>query len=164
LGSGSFARVKKAKYNNQLVAIKILHCYNSSKSDFQKEVDELSRSNHENIIKFITSGQWKERNDLFYCLVVEFADTGSLHHVLHETCLEYTLGHAISWLLQTARAVNYLHTRDLKPTIHRDLKPLNLLLTQGGTLLKVCDFGTACNLRTMMTANKGTADYIAPEV
>ena len=163
MGRGSFARVIKAKYNNQLVAIKILYGNNSSKS-FQKEVDELSRSNHENIIKFITSGQWKEGNNLSYCLVVEFADTGSLHHVLHETSLEYTLGHAISWLLQTARAVNYLHTRDLKPTIHRDLKPLNLLLMEGGTLLKVCGFDTACNLRTMMTSEIGTVDHMAPEV
>lgn len=38
--------------------------------------------------------------------------------------LNYTLGHAISWLHQTACAVNYLHTSNAKPILHRDLKPL----------------------------------------
>ena len=33
----------------------------------------------------------------------------------------------------------------------------------GGTLLKVCDFGTACNLKTVMTVNKGSPCWIAPE-
>ena len=33
----------------------------------------------------------------------------------------------------------------------------------GGTLLKVCDFGNACNLKTQMTREKGSACWIAPE-
>lgn len=62
---------------------------------------------------------WRDKQDLFKCIVIELADMGSLHHLLHETTLDYTLGHAVSWLLQTARAINYLHTRPPKPTIHR---------------------------------------------
>ena len=33
----------------------------------------------------------------------------------------------------------------------------------GGTLLKVCDFGTVCDLRTQMTMEKGSPCWIAPE-
>ena len=33
----------------------------------------------------------------------------------------------------------------------------------GGTWLKICDFGTACNLKTIMTVNKGSPCWIAPE-
>ena len=165
LGAGSFAHVRKAIYNNQIVALKIFDRQSAKESDdFFKEVLELSRSNHENIIKLFAYGLWRDKIDFFKCMVIEYAETGSLHSVLHDKKLEYTLGHSISWLLQTARAVNYLHTRGPKPTIHRDLKPLNLLLMQGGTLLKVCDFGSACNLRTMMTVNKGTTCWISPEV
>ena len=40
----------------------------------------------------------------------------------------------------------------------------SLLLVQGGTLLKICDFGTACDLHTYMTNNKGSAAWMAPEV
>lgn len=46
----------------------------------------------------------------------------------------------------------------------RDLKPPNLLLEMGGKVLKICDFGTACDLKTNMTNNKGSAAWMAPEV
>lgn len=48
--------------------------------------------------------------------------------------------------------------------IHRDLKPLNLLLKMGGTLLKICDFGTVTDKATLMSNNRGTASWMAPEV
>ncbi len=40
----------------------------------------------------------------------------------------------------------------------------SLLLVQGGTVLKICDFGTACDAHTHMTNNKGSAAWMAPEV
>lgn len=50
------------------------------------------------------------------------------------------------------------------PLIHRDLKPPNLLLINGGRKLKICDFGTVADKATMMTNNKGSAAWMAPEV
>ncbi|KAH0551229.1 Mitogen-activated protein kinase kinase kinase 7, partial [Cotesia glomerata] len=43
-----------------------------------------------------------------------------------------------------------------------DFKPPNLLLILGGRTLKICDFGTACDLN--MTNNKGSAAWMALEV
>jgi serine/threonine protein kinase len=40
----------------------------------------------------------------------------------------------------------------------------SLLLVNGGTILKICDFGTACDIHTHMTNNKGSAAWMAPEV
>lgn len=60
--------------------------------------------------------------------------------------------------------MEYLHAMKPKPLIHRDLKPPNLLLVMGGTLLKICDFGTAADKQTYMTNNKGSAAWMAPEV
>ncbi|CAF94165.1 unnamed protein product, partial [Tetraodon nigroviridis] len=37
-------------------------------------------------------------------------------------------------------------------------------LVAGGTVLKICDFGTACDIQTHMTNNKGSAAWMAPEV
>ena len=31
-------------------------------------------------------------------------------------------------------------------------------------MLKICDFGTACDIQTHMTNNKGSAAWMAPEV
>ena len=50
------------------------------------------------------------------------------------------------------------------PYLYRDLKPPNLLLTKGAKVLKVCDFGTACELSTIMSDNRGSAAWMAPEV
>ncbi|XP_066594510.1 mitogen-activated protein kinase kinase kinase 7 isoform X2 [Prorops nasuta] len=96
---------------------------------------------------------------------MEYAEGGSLYNILHNNPrVHYTAGHAMSWALQCARGVAYLHSMKPKPLIHRDLKPPNLLLVMGGQMLKICDFGTACDLNTYMTNNKGSAAWMAPEV
>jgi mitogen-activated protein kinase kinase kinase 7 len=90
-----------------------------------------------------------------------------LSEVLHSRPhRRYSAGHAISWALQCARGVSYLHSLQPK-VIHRDLKPPNLLLVdKGGTQLKICDFGTARDLTTLghLTNNQGSAAWMAPEV
>ena len=40
----------------------------------------------------------------------------------------------------------------------------SLLLLKGCTQLKICDFGTVCDAQTVMTNNKGSAAWMAPEV
>lgn len=62
------------------------------------------------------------------------------------------------------QGVAHLHGMSPKPLIHRDLKPLNLLLTNKGRNLKICDFGTVADKSTMMTNNRGSAAWMAPEV
>jgi len=62
------------------------------------------------------------------------------------------------------KGVAYLHGMSPKPLIHRDLKPLNLLLTNKGRNLKICDFGTVADKSSMMTNNRGSAAWMAPEV
>lgn len=51
----------------------------------------------------------------------------------------------------------------LKLTVH-PLCCFSLLLVARGTVLKICDFGTACDIQTYMTNNKGSAAWMAPEV
>lgn len=59
------------------------------------------------------------------------------------------------------QAVEYLHNINV---IHRDLKPLNILLTDQCRCPKVCDFGTVREKATTMTGKRGTPAYMAPEV
>lgn len=130
------------------------------KKAFTIEVRQLSRVIHPNIVKLYGACT---KNPV--CLVMEYAEGGSLYNVLHcNPQPQYTAGHAMSWALQCARGVAYLHNMKPKPLIHRDLKPPNLLLVMGGQTLKICDFGTACDLNTYMTNNKGSAAWMAPEV
>ncbi|KAI5094378.1 mitogen-activated protein kinase kinase kinase 7 isoform X1 [Silurus meridionalis] len=162
VGRGAFGVVCKAKWKGKDVAIKTIES-ESERTAFVVELRQLSRVNHPNIVKLYGSCQ----NPVSpVCLVMEYAEGGSLYNVLHgaEPLPHYTASHAMSWCLQCAQGVSYLHGMKPKALIHRDLKPPNLLLVAGGTVLKICDFGTACDIQTHMTNNKGSAAWMAPEV
>uniref|UniRef100_A0A674EFS5 Mitogen-activated protein kinase kinase kinase 7 n=1 Tax=Salmo trutta TaxID=8032 RepID=A0A674EFS5_SALTR len=156
---GTFGVVFKAKWKGKDVAIKTIESESERKA-FVVELRQLSRVNHPNIVKLYGSC------DNPVCLVMEYAEGGSLYNVLHgaEPLPQYSASHAMSWCLQCAQGVSYLHAMKPKALIHRDLKPPNLLLVQGGTVLKICDFGTACDIQTHMTNSKGSAAWMAPEV
>ncbi|XP_030201351.1 mitogen-activated protein kinase kinase kinase 7 isoform X1 [Gadus morhua] len=159
VGRGAFGVVCKAKWKGKDVAIKTIESESERKA-FIVELRQLSRVNHPNIVKLYGSCNSP------VCLVMEYAEGGSLYNVLHgaEPLPFYTASHAMSWCFQCSQGVAYLHGMKPKALIHRDLKPPNLLLVAGGTVLKICDFGTACDIQTHMTNNKGSAAWMAPEV
>ncbi|KAI9517123.1 Mitogen-activated protein kinase kinase kinase 7 [Dissostichus eleginoides] len=159
VGRGAFGVVCKAKWKGKDVAIKTIESESERKA-FIVELRQLSRVNHPNIVKLYGSCNSP------VCLVMEYAEGGSLYNVLHgaEPLPYYTASHAMSWCFQCSQGVAYLHGMKPKALIHRDLKPPNLLLVAGGTVLKICDFGTACDIQTHMTNNKGSAAWMAPEV
>ncbi|XP_060080169.1 mitogen-activated protein kinase kinase kinase 7-like isoform X3 [Ylistrum balloti] len=161
VGKGAFGVVSRAKWRGKEVAVKLIET-ESERIAFITELKQLSRVNHPNIVKLY--GACTKQPAV--CLVMEYAEGGSLYNVLHGTGPQpaYTAAHAMSWALQCAKGVEYLHNMKPKALIHRDMKPPNLLLIMGGTVLKICDFGTACDIQTHMTNNKGSAAWMAPEV
>ncbi|XP_046325987.2 mitogen-activated protein kinase kinase kinase 7-like isoform X5 [Haliotis rufescens] len=160
VGKGAFGVVSRANFRGTDVAVKIIETESERKA-FITELKQLSRVSHPNIVKLYGACTKSP-----VCLVMEYAEGGSLYNVLHGSGRQpsYTSAHAMSWALQCARGVAYLHNMRPKALIHRDLKPPNLLLILGGTVLKICDFGTACDIQTHMTNNKGSAAWMAPEV
>ncbi|KAF5270604.1 hypothetical protein FQA39_LY01342 [Lamprigera yunnana] len=160
VGEGSFGVVYRGIWKGKDVAVKNITTEAERKA-FAVEVRQLSRVDHENIVQ-LYGASTKGPN---ICLVMEYAEGGSLFNVLHSTPrAQYCAANAISWCLQCAQGVAYLHAMKPKPLIHRDLKPPNLLLIMEGRKLKICDFGTAADKSTYMTNNKGSAAWMAPEV
>ena len=75
-----------------------------------------------------------------------------------------SLATRLDWVIQACRGLAAAHERGV---VHRDVKPANLLVTQGG-LVKVTDFGVARHrdLTSELTTPGlvvGTAQYMAPE-
>ncbi|KAL0821858.1 hypothetical protein ABMA28_005262 [Loxostege sticticalis] len=160
VGKGAFGVVWKGLWRNTFVAVKHINS-EAEKREFAIEVRQLSRVSHPNIVRLYGACM----KGAHVCLVMEYAEGGSLYNVLHNRPKpKYTAAHAMSWARQCAEGVAYLHAMKPKPLIHRDLKPPNLLLVAGGQRLKICDFGTAADKATYMTNNKGSAAWMAPEV
>lgn len=159
IGRGSYGTVWRGRWKGQVVAVKRLD-RDSNESSIYKEVRQLSRVSHPNIITLYGTCA----NGSFNYIVMEYADGDSLHNLLHcRPEIQFTDGHSMSWAKQTAEGVAHLHSKT-PPMIHRDLKPQNLLLQKGGVLLKICDFGTVTDKATEMTNMRGSAPWMAPEV
>ncbi|XP_053610521.1 mitogen-activated protein kinase kinase kinase 7 [Plodia interpunctella] len=160
VGKGAFGVVWKGLWRDTFVAVKHINS-EAERREFAIEVRQLSRVSHPNIVRLYGACTQREH----VCLVMEYAEGGSLYNVLHNRPKpKYTAAHAMSWARQCAEGVAYLHAMKPKPLIHRDLKPPNLLLVGGGQRLKICDFGTAVDKATYMSNNKGSAAWMAPEV
>lgn len=68
---------------------------------FSVEVRQLSRVNHENIVRLY--GACTKGPNI--CLIMEYAEGGSLFNVLHSApSVHYSVAHAMSWCLQCAQA------------------------------------------------------------
>lgn len=163
VGRGAFGTVQRAEWLGKIVAIKISDMSGGVK-EYQNELENLSQVRHENIIRLF--GTSINKHKVF--IVMEYAECGSLHNLLHPAepekgLVRYNLGHVFNWCLQSAQAVEYLHSLQPK-VIHRDLKSPNMLLLEHGKVIKICDFGTSTKIHTEMTSTKGSAAWMAPEV
>ena len=72
---------------------------------------------------------------------------------------------ALEVLIDVAQGLEYLHSIQPRPMIHRDIKIENILLTEvvGGTA-QICDLGEARFASQQRMTQVGTSGYTAPEV
>lgn len=66
-------------------------------------------------------------------------------------------------LRDVSSALTHLHAHGV---VHRDVKPANVLLREGGEQVRLCDFGSSKDLQSTIQqmTTIGTLDYMAPEV
>ncbi|GAB9475408.1 Tkl protein kinase [Globisporangium polare] len=167
LTSGANGEVWRGEYAGQHVAIK--KALGDKKDDiktleaFSQEIRLASTLEHPNIVRFIGLS-WRALPDL--CMVSEFMAVGDLAHFLPTQD-----GQSMTWANEKislasdiANALVYLHS--LMPVIiHRDLKSLNVLLTDD-LQAKLSDFGLSReqSFEQTMTSGVGTMLWTAPEV
>jgi serine/threonine-protein kinase len=143
------------------VAIKVLHPHlaqTGAAERFFREGRVLGSLMHPNLATIFDMGS---ENGLPY-LVMEFVDGESLAAIIERDApLSRAAGMPIA--LQLCRGLAYMHERGV---VHRDIKPQNILITNGDRV-RIVDFGIARGPEASeMTAPgwvMGTAQYLAPE-
>ena len=166
IGSGGSAEVYKAKYRGTEVAVKKLKQISPTNAanvikEFRREITALAMLRHPGLVLFMGAGITTEGN---VCIITEFCGGGTVFKLLHvqrQVCLSWKQRCKI--VLDVAKGMSFLHSYK-PPFIHRDLKSLNLLLTEevkGPTdyiQTKISDFGLTRfqNIDQHMTGNAGT--------
>ncbi|XP_041353005.1 cyclin-dependent kinase-like 1 [Gigantopelta aegis] len=154
IGEGSYGVVFKCRNRetNQLVAIKK---FVESEDDAtikkiaMREIRMLKQLKHPNLVNLTEVFRRKKRLHL----VFEYVDHTVLHELIkHPHGVPEPLTKRI--IYQTLLAVNFCHQHN---TIHRDVKPENILVTRQGQV-KLCDFGFA---RVLSGPGDEYTDYVA---
>jgi len=163
IGKGTFGEVKRGIWRKENVAVKFLkedmHVQEDILKTFIEECNMLKNLRHPNILLFMGAGT----KGPSYFIVTEFCDSGNLFELLH-----HYSNYELSWeerrriALEIARGMNYLHSFQ-PPIVHRDLKSMNVLLDKN-LQVKIADFGSSKFLDVSMSKQKGTFQWMAPEV
>ena len=158
LGSGGFGTVYLAEdtWIDKKVAIKVPHRQNVDFGDLLREPRLLASLSHPNIVSILTA---EKQSNLFF-IVMEYVPGDTLETVISRDGL-IDLARALDYTCQICNALDHAHQHGV---IHRDLRPGNVLVTDGG-LLKVADFGTSrfIEIAAHGTTVIGSPPYMAPE-
>ena len=134
-------------------ALKQLNTEDSKKKErFINEINFCKKSESENIVKIIESGE--NHGKIFYVMPMYESD---LAKIIQKTI---NLEDAFNYSIQIVKGIKYLHENKV---IHRDLKPENILINPG---VAIADLGIAHFENSILTAkNELVANrwYAAPE-
>lgn len=165
LGRGAFGTVYLAKQpiTRRLVAVKLLdrvgEITDRNRRHFERECVAMATLSHPNVVTIFEADV---RSDGVPFLVLEYMAGGTL-----ADRVPMPVNSALDAIVEAAAGVEYAHGKGL---IHRDIKPLNLLVSDADRV-KVGDFGIALlgdHLGTSLDLTyeqaAGTMPYMAPEL
>ena len=167
IGGGGYGIVFKLKElkSGKYYAVKFINSspqnYGIVLESFLDEVDALNRLDYPTIVHF--HGFIPKP----ISIITEFIPNGNLYDYIYrayrgDPIAEWDMCHKMIILLGISFGMEYLHEHQ---TVHRDLKPLNILL-DSNFYPKICDFGLSKTLSSSIRFQTyvGTLPYIAPEI
>ena len=171
LGQGGMAKVYLAHETllDRKVALKILplsHVFDATSVErFKREARTMAKLDHPNIVRVFTYGQNSEKNKRSLYIVMEYIPGGDLRRRIQRPM---KIMEAASIVCDVATALDAIHQEGI---IHRDVKPVNVLLDilPTGQVARaiLADFGiakVAASVHLTHTgASVGTPEYMSPE-
>jgi eukaryotic-like serine/threonine-protein kinase len=145
LGHGGFGITYLAleSATHKQVAIKSLNTIVQSKPDFAQHQERfvqeafmLAGCNHQHIIKVYKVFQ---ESDL-WCMVMDYIDGINLAEYIEDHGI-FSEAEALKYIQQIGSALDYFHNQ--KQSLHRDVKPQNILLIEAQQKAVLIDFGLA---------------------
>ncbi|KAF6167124.1 hypothetical protein GIB67_029762 [Kingdonia uniflora] len=167
IGKGGCSRVYRGCLpDGKELAVKILKPSEDMVEEFVLEIEITTSLHHNNIISLI--GFCFENNNLM--LVYDLLSRGSLEENLQgkkNNDLSFSWGERFKVALGVAEALDYLHSGNAQPVIHRDIKSSNILLSDDFEP-QLSDFGlaqwaSASSSHITCSDVAGTFGYLAPE-
>jgi eukaryotic-like serine/threonine-protein kinase len=131
---------------------------------FRREAQNAAALNHPAIVAVYDTGEAETPTGPLPYIVMEYVDGVTLRDIVH-TDGPIEPKRAIEIIADACQALNFSHQHG---TIHRDVKPANIMISKSGAV-KVMDFGIAKALAdagqsvTQTAAVIGTAQYLSPE-
>lgn len=164
IGQGGMSRVYRGNdlLLNRTVAVKVLKDQMAEDPDFtrhfRREAQAAARLSHPNIVSVYDVGEDEE----VYFIVMEHVPGENLKQYIRRRG-RLSAPEAVAVARQIAEALVQAHAAGV---IHRDIKPQNIILTNGGTV-KVADFGIAHAVDGTTVTNGstiyGSVHYFPPE-
>ncbi|KAJ9479306.1 Serine/threonine-protein kinase CLA4 [Pseudozyma hubeiensis] len=167
IGSGGFKDVYVGKYRISKTRVNKVAIADIRDQLTEMDIKELSLLRdlrHENIVRFIGVSIPEDPRHVPCMIVSELCSNGDLFDYIRNTQAPSDT-EVFRILLETARGLEYLHTRT-PAIIHRDCKSTNVLITRRRTA-KINDFGLARvknTSRSMMRSLVGTVNWQAVEL
>ena len=142
--------------DGQTYALKVIEKVDDDTFDLLNKESVLHATlSHPNIIKYYSSFRFKKEH--LFIIWMEIADSP-----LTSQMKNLNLVQVLALFKQICQGLDYLHNKDI---MHRDLKPLNILIKDG--LAKLCDLGMAKIIdknHKNEDSYYGTIPYYPPEV
>ena len=164
IGQGRYGVVWSAKWNDDLVAVKVFFSMHESSWSRETEIYQTPMLRHDNILGYIASDIKGNGCSINMLLITEYHPLGSLYdylqaNVVHDKRL------LAKFLYTTSNGLSHLHqeifgTKYQPAIVHRDLKTKNILVKRN---LECCiaDFGLAVRydgLNNKMDADSSNYD------
>ena len=161
MGRGAFSIVYKikSKTDNTFYCLKKINIKKTP--DRKNEINILSKLNHPNLVKYISS--YEDEEGIY--IIMEFCIYGDLYSLLHMVKKKKVyVNEEIIWEIayQSLLGLEYLHSHQI---IHRDIKLLNIFMSTN-KVVKIGDMGMSKILskKEMKLSRVGTPLFLAPEL